>query len=307
MNRIQFAASCVVGVLLAACADMQFSLPGVAQNPDGQKYPGKVIWHDLITDTPEETRAFYNGLLGWTFQELPLETANYTLIYHRGRAIGGMVDQNQLRTDADISQWVVVISVDDVERAIATAVASGGEVITAATSLGERGEIAVVADSDGAAVALLQTRDGDPGESGMTAGTGDFLWDELWSVDPQASLAFYSDVIGYSPDQRRVGGAGTQMDYFLLTRDGHPRAGLRKRPRQDIATTWVSYLRVRDSDQLDTLLSKVENLGGRILIPATDRPAGGRVALIAGPSGAGIALQTWNNGQSDDLPVETPQ
>ena len=307
MTRIQSAVSCVVGALLAACADMQFSLPGVAQNPDGQKFPGKVIWHDLITDTPEQTRAFYSGLLGWTFQELPLETANYTLIYHRGRAIGGMVDQNQLRTDADISQWVVVISVEDVERATAAAVASGGEVITAPTSLGERGDIAVVADSDGAAVALLQTRDGDPDESGMKADTGDFLWDELWSVDPPASLAFYSDVIGYRPERRRVGGAGTQMDYYLLTSHGQPRAGLRQRPRPDIATTWVSYLRVTDSDQLDSLLSKVENLGGRILIPATDRPSGGRVALIAGPSGAGIALQTWNHGESGAAPVETHQ
>ena len=34
-------------------------------------------------------------------------------------------------------------------------------------------------------------------------------------------------------------------------------------------------------------------LGGRVIIDARKRQIGGKVAFIAGPSGAGIALQTW--------------
>jgi len=63
---------------------------------------------------------------------------------------------------------------------------------------------------------------------------------------------------------------------------------------------WVSYLRVANASALDAILEQVEPLGGRILFPATERPGGGVVAVIAGPSGAGIALQTWDDKQTLD-------
>ncbi|MFO7764087.1 MAG: VOC family protein [Wenzhouxiangellaceae bacterium] len=298
MTRTLWIVLCAIAGLLAGCSTMNFSLPSVAQNPDGRHLPGKIIWHDLITDTPEQTQAFYSGLLGWEFETLPLAGANYTLIRHRGRPIGGMVDQNRLPTEADVSQWVVVISVADIERAVAAVAGAGGEVITAPTSLGERGDIAVVVDPQGAAMALLETRDGDPPDPGATAGPGDFLWDELWSADPVAARDFYRVAVGYTVEERRLAGGEQQVDYHVLSTGGRPRAGLRERPRADIPPTWVSYIRVADANQLDDILSRVEQLGGRILVPATDRPAGGRVALIAGPSGAGIALQTWNADQT---------
>ncbi|MEH6583262.1 MAG: hypothetical protein V7754_15070, partial [Halioglobus sp.] len=52
------------------------------------------------------------------------------------------------------------------------------------------------------------------------------------------------------------------------------------------------------ADELDSILAKVETLGGEILVPATSRPGGGQVAVISGPSGAGIALQTWTDNQT---------
>ena len=41
------------------------------------------------------------------------------------------------------------------------------------------------------------------------------------------------------------------------------------------------------------MLDRVVSLGGEILLPVEDREIGGQVALIAGPSGAGVVLQTW--------------
>jgi predicted enzyme related to lactoylglutathione lyase len=55
----------------------------------------------------------------------------------------------------------------------------------------------------------------------------------------------------------------------------------------------VNYLRVADLAALEAILERVEDLGGRVLQPATARPAGGYLAVLQGPSGAGIALQTW--------------
>jgi predicted enzyme related to lactoylglutathione lyase len=65
--------------------------------------------------------------------------------------------------------------------------------------------------------------------------------------------------------------------------------GILQDPIEDLPATWASYIRVEDMSVLD----KVEELGGQILLPVADRDIGGQVALIAGPSGAGVALQTW--------------
>jgi hypothetical protein len=61
-------------------------------------------------------------------------------------------------------------------------------------------------------------------------------------------------------------------------------------PLEGLDPVWVSYLRVESPA---TIASRVADLGGRIIVEAQPRPIGGEVAFVAGPSGAGIALQTW--------------
>ncbi len=61
-------------------------------------------------------------------------------------------------------------------------------------------------------------------------------------------------------------------------------------PLHDLQPVWVSYLRV---DKPAAITARVDGLGGRVIVEAQPRPLGGEVAFIAGPSGAGIALQTW--------------
>jgi predicted enzyme related to lactoylglutathione lyase len=58
---------------------------------------------------------------------------------------------------------------------------------------------------------------------------------------------------------------------------------------------------VVDENRLDAILEQVTDLAGSVLVPRVARPAGGFVAVIAGPSGAPIALQTWGD---DQTPLE---
>ena len=125
--------------------------------------------------------AVLRELFGWEFEELGLRagtfrTVNYTLIRHNGRLIGGMVDTNRLDRDksVNISQWVALLSVEDVDQAVESLRDAGGTVFTAPTDVAERGRIAVVADPQGALLSLLQTRDGDPAD--VEPAIGDFLW-----------------------------------------------------------------------------------------------------------------------------------
>jgi predicted enzyme related to lactoylglutathione lyase len=61
-------------------------------------------------------------------------------------------------------------------------------------------------------------------------------------------------------------------------------------PLEDLGPVWVSYVRVESPA---SITARVAKLGGRVIVEARPRPLGGEVAFIAGPSGAGIALQTW--------------
>jgi hypothetical protein len=60
-------------------------------------------------------------------------------------------------------------------------------------------------------------------------------------------------------------------------------------PIDGLAPTWAPYIKVADM----SVLYSVEMLGGKVLLDAAPRELGGEVALIQGPSGAGVVLQTW--------------
>ena len=278
--------------LLYACAGGGFNLPPVTEG-EGTDLPGKIVWRDLLTDTPEQTRRFYSELFGWEFSAVP-GNANYEVISHQGRPIGGMVDQARLPTTEDVSQWVVVMAVADIDQAAASVSAAEGTVLTPPTSLGDRGSIAVVTDAQGALLSLLQTPTGEPQDSAATPPVGGFLWDELWTADTGAASRFYTALAPFEVEAVDLDEQGVDFDYQLLKTDNMPRAGIRPQPAPELDPVWVSYLRVADAAQLADILSRVEGLGGRVLVPATPRPSGGEVAIIAGPSGAGIALQTWS-------------
>lgn len=279
-------------VLLLACVAgcTAINLPPVTDEPTDTRLPGKIIWHDLITDTPAATEKFYSELFGWEFESIglgfgPIARANYKLIRHNGQLIGGMIDQNRLDTDADISQWVVLMSTENIDRAVSVIADEGGTVFTPPTLLADRGRIAVVADPQGALFALLETRDGDPVD--REPAVNDFLWNELWAGDAPQAIAFYKRLAGYDVEEKAV---TDDSAYQFLSKDGIPRVGVLPNPVEDLAPLWSTYIRVEDPE---AITARVEALGGRVLLPVQDRELGGQVALIAGPSGAGFAIQTW--------------
>ncbi|MDH4107415.1 MAG: VOC family protein [Gammaproteobacteria bacterium] len=276
--------------VLFGCATVTVDLPAITDAPTGQRTPGKVVWHDLLTHTPEASQRFYEELFGWSFENLPVgfgSGGGYKLIRHEGRLIGGMVDTVKLNGRTDISQWVMVLSVADVEAATRYFSSNGGQVLTKPTDLSHRGRLAVVADPEGALLALLQTRDGDPPD--RAASLGDFLWDELWSADVDRATEFYAGLAAYDagPPALAPEGAGA----YRVLRDGEtPRAGVMANPIEGLRPVWVNYLRVADPA---AIAARAEELGGRVLVAARARDVGGQAAMVADPSGAGIALQTW--------------
>ena len=293
-KKFRGASGFIGGLLLTACATVNVDLPAVTDSTTGERLAGKIIWRDLLTHDPEGSQRFYAELFGWQFESIGIASglgsnSAYTLIRHNGRLIGGMIDTVALNGRNDISQWVVLMSVDDIDAAVAKFSTAGGEVITPPTDLQRRGKLAVVGDAEGALLGLLQTRDGDPAD--RRPEIGEFLWDELWTTDVDRATAFYENVAGleaadWDVDEDQEAGAS----YRLLKAGETPRVGIMPNPLEGLGPVWVSYVRVKKPA---AITARVSDLGGRVIVEAQDRPLGGEVAFIAGPSGAGIALQTW--------------
>jgi len=290
--RIAAALSCVS--FIVACATIEIDLPSVTDSPGNERLPGKIIWRDLLTHDLSGSKEFYGSLFGWEFEAVGNDSgfgndSVYTLIRHKGRLIGGMIDTVALNGKDDISQWIVVMSVDDVDKAASSFAASGGEVITPPTDLRRRGRLAVVRDAEGALLGLLQTKDGDPADSEPVV--DGFLWDELWTSDIENATEFYTSVTGLQADELDLErDQGASLAYRLLKSAETPRVGIMANPLEELGPVWVSYLRVESPADI---AAKVDAVGGRVIVEAQARAIGGEVAFIAGPSGAGIALQTW--------------
>ena len=249
--------------LLTGCSNM--NLPAVTEKASNNQLEGKIIWHDLITDKPALTKKFYQELFGWQFEELTLAgglfgKVNYTLIRHNGKLIGGMIDQTKLQVEKDISQWVVLMSVKDINKAVDEVKSSGGTVFSPATDLGDRGTIAIVADPQGALLGFLQTKQGDP-KDGKKIVEGDFLWNELWTKNVDKATEFYQRIAKYNVDDRNVESANTtDKKYRLLKTKNTPRVGILTNPVENLAPIWVSYLRIKDAKSFfNAIISQIKH------------------------------------------------
>ena len=114
-----------------------------------------------------------------------------------------------------------------------------------------------------------------------------FVWYEFMSSDVAASKAFYSKVVGWSTEDMPMPG----MTYTLLRIGDTQVGGMMKLPQEGIAAGmrpgWVGYVRVDDTDRA---AAKAQQLGSKILMPPTDIPNVGRIAMISDPQGAALYL-----------------
>ncbi|HZC38548.1 MAG TPA: VOC family protein [Sphingomicrobium sp.] len=113
---------------------------------------------------------------------------------------------------------------------------------------------------------------------------GDFIWYELMTPDAEGSKSFYDAVIGWNIGE----GAAEFQGYRMIGRSDGKFAGgvlpITDEMRQHGARpTWLGYLNVNDVDQS---VAAIEQADGKALMPATDIPNVGRIAMVADPQGA---------------------
>jgi uncharacterized protein len=112
-----------------------------------------------------------------------------------------------------------------------------------------------------------------------------FIWHELMTTDTEGAQEFYHEVAGLTT---------APGPYPMLVAGERPIGGLIGPgpegpvwPSGGPQPHWIPYLAVPD---VDAALRRAQELGGEVLVPATDIPGFGRVAVLRDPQGAGFGV-----------------
>jgi len=281
----------LVALLLCAAAGWSdcaaaAALPAIGGSGPPEHHPGKIIWADLVTPDLEAAERFYTGLFGWSFTTAQKGPTDYAIAFEGGRPIAGLLQKPIPLGEHHQPAWLTFIAVRDADAADRMALAHGAKSLAAPKSYPGRGRQAVIADPEGAIVAVLASSSGDPPD--VLVEEGQWIWTSLLVNDPQASASFYKTVFGYEvfdlpSDDGSVHELLASDDYARASVNSLP-AGGHRHPH------WINFVRVPDAAAAAV---KAVNLGGRVLVAPFEDRHGGKVAVVADPSGAPIGLMEW--------------
>lgn len=269
--------------MVTACAGPQAIVPAITPNPTGIYHVGKFVWFDLLTNDVPGTKRFYGELFNWEFEGEPSDDSFYATIKKNGTLIGSVIYLKRTDEKVSESRWLSYLSVPDVDRAVDHVRNGGGVVLKEPRDFPDRGRIAIVRDPQGAILALLRAKGGDPPDSDLAI--GEWMWNELWTTDVDAAITFYKTLAGFKHETIDLPMGETYRQLKLADRI---RAGVVPIPWKDVKPNWLPYVAVSD---ISATLAHAKALGGKVLLEPDDTIRGDSVAVIADPSGAALAIQ----------------
>ncbi len=240
---------------------------------------GKFVWFEHLSNDLSKARAFYEGLFGWTVEEVTMGPRTYPMIKNDDTGIGGF----RSAPPGVPNHWTSYLSVADVDACAKSVRSAGGSILMEPVDFGPVGRGAAVADPTGSVFCIWKGTQGDPPDPDVSS-RGNFCWNECWTPDEHKALAFYERVFGFSHEAITT---DPQHTYYLLKKHGMPRAGLARSVRPGTPAMWLPYVAVNDCDGT---AARATPLGGKELMPPTDIPNIGRFAIVMDSTGAPIAM-----------------
>ncbi|MBT8211914.1 MAG: VOC family protein [Acidimicrobiia bacterium] len=256
-------------------------------------YPhGLFTYADLGVPDQEIGERFYSKLFGWSFERAPMgDGLFYTSFFLDGETVCGMYperpDQKATREQFQAPpMWQSYITVDNVDVVVDKIADLGGRVLAEPFDVFTSGRMAVLADPEGAVVALWQ-------EIGSPGGTvfnipGSMTWNELATRDAPAAMEFYEKLLGWKYE--------TQTDpptYHTIKVGERSNAGMLEMTDEwpdSIPAHWMVYFGAED---VDSAVVSVEALGGSVSVPPTDIMPG-RFSVVHDDQGSIFTLMTLN-------------
>jgi predicted enzyme related to lactoylglutathione lyase len=146
--------------------------------------------------------------------------------------------------------------------------------------------LSVIADPSNAVVALWQSK-GYPGAR-LVNEIGAWAWNELVTPDLDGAKRFYGELFGWDATGISAGIPRVSFSLGDLLIGG---AHVLNQPEGDTPRWTLSFL-VADADASST---RVQELGGRILLPPMEIPIG-KFAIVTGPAGEAFTINAVPGG-----------
>lgn len=125
---------------------------------EGPMPEGAFCWHELLARRPVEAAAFYTSLLGWSHAEVPTPMGAYHLFRRGDRDAAGLMPMPAEAKGPPM--WLVYLYAADIEATAAKLKELGGTVHRPVTAMPGIGQLAVVADPQGAVFCLFRSERG---------------------------------------------------------------------------------------------------------------------------------------------------
>lgn len=249
-----------------------------------QHAPGSFCWFELGTTDQAAAKTFYQSLFGWTSQDFPMgDIGSYTMFRMDGRDVGAAYTLDPQRYQGIPPFWMLYVSVENADTTAERATELGASVHMPPFDVMQFGRMSVISDPTGAVFSIWQ-----PIQSAgvtITGVDGTVCWADLSTADPARAKDFYTQLFGWkiSPSEHDASGylhIATGETYI----GGIPPADQRN---QQAPPHWMLYFLVSDCA---ASADKAKTLGASILMPATQIPNVGTMAILGDPQGAVFAL-----------------
>jgi uncharacterized protein len=246
---------------------------------------GGFVWYELITNDAETAKAFYADVLGWGTRDASMPGSAYSLFTVRDTPVTGLMNlPEDARRARAPPHWMGYVSVDDVDAAVHRTRQLGGAIRIPPTDIPNISRFSVVADPQGAALALVkgmkpsQTQLTEPGALGRVG------WHELFAADWEQAFTFYSELFGWKKKHTDVSPMGTFQQFAA---GGATIGGMSTKPTTLPLPFWLYYFNVSD---VEAAAKRVEDGGGKVLYGPTTVAGGACVVQCADPQGAIFGL-----------------
>ena len=118
---------------------------------------GSIGWTDLTVDDAEAIRDFYSEVVGWKAD--PVDMGGYNDFNMTppasGEAVAGVCHAKGVNTGLP-TQWIIYVTVEDIERSSSRCKALGGKILDGPTGSLGKDRTCVIQDPAGAVMALFQ-------------------------------------------------------------------------------------------------------------------------------------------------------
>jgi predicted enzyme related to lactoylglutathione lyase len=118
---------------------------------------GAITWTDLTVLNAEEIKTFYSEVIGWKSEAVSMGDYNdFNMnLPASGNTIAGICHKRGANAELP-AQWLVYLTVADVDKSAKRCVELGGKVLTGPKDMGGYGRVCVIQDPAGAVAALFE-------------------------------------------------------------------------------------------------------------------------------------------------------